>query len=274
MEKQKLQSKIEVITPEIAKKYLSLSAGNRNLSPSNQRACERDISKGDWVLNGEAIKFNQSGKLVDGHHRLSAVVKTGKPIETLVVYGVADDIYIFDKGKPRSTTDTLKISKTDQALADNRIIATAKFHFQMQANISKASDEQIKQYLEKHNDSFHKLKDIIKKTRKKNFKGVGAPMFLSMYYAIELGRDYQSILRFSEILYSGFYESPSEKAAVVLRNDIINKTITCDKREDRFNACYATEKAIDDFLKGYERKATYKNCTEPIFSNNILFKAN
>jgi len=274
MEKQKLQSRVETITPEIAKKYLACSVGNRNLSQSNLKAIERDILKGDWCLNGESIKFNSLGQLIDGHHRLYAAAKTGKSIETLVIYGIDEDVYIFDKGKPRSTTDTLRISKTDQALADNRIIATAKFHFQMQANISKASDEQIKQYLERHNDSFHKLKDIIKKTRKKNFKGVGAPMFLPMYYAIELGRDYQSILRFSEILYSGFYESSSEKAAVVLRNDIINKTITCDKREDRFNACYATEKAIDDFLKGYERKATYKNCTEPIFSNNILFKAN
>lgn len=57
----------------------------------------RDILSGNWTLNGATILINSKGALVDGQHRLHAIIKAGKRVKTWVVYGV-DDVRYIDLG--------------------------------------------------------------------------------------------------------------------------------------------------------------------------------
>ena len=104
-----LSSKIEVITPERAKKDLEKAHGSNfiklNIDHVNKYA--REMRGGRWHPNGEAIKYNQQGILIDGQHRLSAAVKANQPFETVVVYGVESDINL-DSGKKRTIADYLR----------------------------------------------------------------------------------------------------------------------------------------------------------------------
>lgn len=72
------------------------------------RLYARDMAAGRWQMNGEAIKFNGDGTLVDGQHRLFAVHLAGVPIEFLVVEGVTHDaVPSMDSGKKRSVNQYL-----------------------------------------------------------------------------------------------------------------------------------------------------------------------
>jgi hypothetical protein len=62
------------VDPATAESWLAKNPNNRNLRVPVVQSYARDMVSGNWMLNGETIKFDQSGKLIDGQHRLSAVV--------------------------------------------------------------------------------------------------------------------------------------------------------------------------------------------------------
>lgn len=87
-----MKAEFETITPERAEEYLRLNTSNRKLRDMHVNRIAKEIVEGKWIVTGDAIRFNGS-TLVDGQHRLKACVKAKLPIHTLVVRGLAADVY-------------------------------------------------------------------------------------------------------------------------------------------------------------------------------------
>lgn len=99
----------ELITPEIAEKYLGTNQGNRSLRQAKVDGYARDMTAGRWVFNGDAIRFDYHGVLIDGQHRLWAVIESGVTMDTLVVRGLPTDTRdTVDVGATRTARDGLK----------------------------------------------------------------------------------------------------------------------------------------------------------------------
>jgi hypothetical protein len=99
----------QFISPDEAGKFLAANTGNRSIAVAVVDKYARDMRDGKWVLNGQAIKFGRSGRLLDGQHRLTAAVKANRGFPTLVVLGLDDDVFdTFDLGARRSIGDILK----------------------------------------------------------------------------------------------------------------------------------------------------------------------
>ncbi|RGL48554.1 hypothetical protein DXC54_07885 [Bifidobacterium longum] len=97
---EKITAKVETITPEIAKTMLG----------ENVNLFAREIRNGEWRFNGEAIKFGKDGRLLDGQHRLLAVIAADKPLTTLVIRGLEDETQqTMDSGKTRTLGDVLTL---------------------------------------------------------------------------------------------------------------------------------------------------------------------
>lgn len=109
-------SELVQVTPSLAKEWLDRNVKNRGQRSKAVAAYGRDINGGDWVVTGETIKFDWFGNLIDGQHRLEAVVATQRSIQTFVVYGVppkAQDR--IDSGVPRSFRDQLQLAEVKYA---------------------------------------------------------------------------------------------------------------------------------------------------------------
>lgn len=99
-----------VITPSIAQEMLSRNTRNRRVKDSVVDRYASDMRKGIWKRNGETIKIAHDGTILDGQHRLLAVIKSGIPLVTEVTTGLdSDSIYTIDCGSSRSASDSLKI---------------------------------------------------------------------------------------------------------------------------------------------------------------------
>jgi hypothetical protein len=62
------------------------------------------------MVTGEAIKFSTSGELIDGQHRLQAIIESGKPQWLLVIRGLDPATKaVIDTGAPRTAGDALKL---------------------------------------------------------------------------------------------------------------------------------------------------------------------
>lgn len=105
-----LQAEVATITPELAEQYLAKNTHNRNPKNSNLKKVVRALENGEWKLNGEAIKIAVDGTILDGQHRLLAIVSTGIPMTTLIIRGLANESQeTMDGGSPRSASDVLKL---------------------------------------------------------------------------------------------------------------------------------------------------------------------
>jgi len=83
------------ITPELAMGWLEdTNTNNRAVRDIHVRRLAEDMKAGKWRgFNGEAIRFDSEGRLVDGQHRLWACTIAGVPFDTLVVAGVDPEEY-------------------------------------------------------------------------------------------------------------------------------------------------------------------------------------
>lgn len=104
----------KLITPEIAADMLTRNIGNRPLRPKVWRSYAADMKSGNWRKTHEAIAVSASGRLLNGQHRLTAVVHSGVAQTFWVaVYDtqeVAMDLPI-DYGARRSLADILNEDK-------------------------------------------------------------------------------------------------------------------------------------------------------------------
>lgn len=114
----------ETITPEIAREYLVTTERNRPIKKPVVRRLAGAIERGEWVFNGETIKFDAAGHLIDGQHRLQAVIESSKPIHTLVVRNATEDAQdTIDTGTRRTLLDALRMRGEKNAAALSAAIA-------------------------------------------------------------------------------------------------------------------------------------------------------
>ena len=73
---------IRTIDPVMAKELLAGQRKNRNLSPFAVSRYKEFMIKNQWSMNGEPIIFG-GNKLIDGQHRLSACVSSGKSFQSV-----------------------------------------------------------------------------------------------------------------------------------------------------------------------------------------------
>lgn len=99
---------VEVITPAIAKDMLEHNPNNRKIKPHIVSSIAESIRAGRFTFTNASIGFDTDGNLIDGQHRLSAIVAADTPIAMVVVYGANQSPYL-DRGARRTIKDNLTI---------------------------------------------------------------------------------------------------------------------------------------------------------------------
>jgi hypothetical protein len=96
------------IDPRTATGMLSRNVNNRPRNQGHVDMIANEITGGRWALNGQPIILDKDGFVVDGQHRLHAIVQAGLSVEVLVVHGVESSVFsTVDNNKTRSPSDAL-----------------------------------------------------------------------------------------------------------------------------------------------------------------------
>lgn len=114
-----MEVRVENIRPKQAQEWIDRSHNIRQrfLSPRRVDKLAHAIIDGQWQLTHQAIALNAKGEVLDGQHRLAAIVQAGKElgddleVPLLVAYEADPATFdVIDTGAARSTADTLKIA--------------------------------------------------------------------------------------------------------------------------------------------------------------------
>lgn len=101
-----------VATPDWAQSVLDhRNNNNRNMSERHINRLARDMSNGTFVYNGDNIRFAADGTLLDGQHRLAAIVKSGISLDLGIVWNLPNSTQdTMDDGRKRTMANVLELS--------------------------------------------------------------------------------------------------------------------------------------------------------------------
>jgi hypothetical protein len=98
------------ISPELAQTWLRFNTNNRRLDKRNVSHLRDAITQSEWYMNGEAIIFSDDGRLLNGQHRLWAIIMAGIGVDVLVVRGVNPKSFrTLDSGRVRRAGEVLAL---------------------------------------------------------------------------------------------------------------------------------------------------------------------
>lgn len=123
----RITHRIEIVTPEIAARWLERNETNRKLDQSTVDRYARDMRAGRWHLTGEPIQFGISGRLLNGQHRLWACVESDVAFETMVIRGLVNEdeiVDVIDTGKKRTLGNAFQIHGEKDAMLLAAIVNT------------------------------------------------------------------------------------------------------------------------------------------------------
>lgn len=179
-----MQINVETITPADAKRYLLSNRGNRNIRQRHVENLARDMATGAWVTNGDAIRFNCDGQLLDGQHRLSAIIKADRAIESVVIRGLDKTARLtMDAGAKRHAGDQLQffgVKNAAKVASVCRYAISARKAATMRP-LSLTNTEVLRFY-----DSHRSIADDINQIFAKSPRGYGA-FVAAASYCIDFG---------------------------------------------------------------------------------------
>jgi hypothetical protein len=118
-----VSNKIETITPSKAAEYLKTNTANRSHRKEWINKLALMILNDQFELTHCGIAFREDGTLIDGQHRLMAIVQANRPVKMFVARGLNDSsMFGIDQGKIRDATD---IASTFGIDVPKRVVAAA-----------------------------------------------------------------------------------------------------------------------------------------------------
>ncbi len=101
-----MKMEIKTITPDLAFSWLQKNRDNRKVRVTWVRQLTGIIQRGEFKLTHQGIAFSSTGRLLDGQHRLLAIVDAGIPVEMVVSWNVDESAFdSLDVGQKRSFSD-------------------------------------------------------------------------------------------------------------------------------------------------------------------------
>ena len=116
-------TKIETITPAMAMELLKKNHNNRPIQRRSVERFKQALTKGTYQLNGDTIRVDEDGNVLDGQNRLTACVECGVSFTTLVCRGLPRSVFsTIDVGVSRTLAHHLETAGIDDASTASKII--------------------------------------------------------------------------------------------------------------------------------------------------------
>jgi len=190
---------VETITPEIAKKYLAKSKGNRNISKAAVASLVETIRHGGWFVTHQGIGFNVKDNLIDGHTRLTAIIEANAPVDVMVTRGLSMKcIDVTDTGTSRSVAHILQMGYGEENSKRKQALATS-LHKLEHCKGTKLTVDRYREIVKRHQKGWDWLVDTfgIASGQKSNLT---ADALSALVYAYPVSPD--KVMRFATALRS------------------------------------------------------------------------
>lgn len=163
----KITSQVMTITPALAAEYLERNTRNRPLRKRHVRNMAAQMKSGQWVI-AQPIIFSHEGVLIDGQHRLQAVILSGVSVQMLVVHGVSEGAFgVIDQGPNRSASDLHALLGGSNSVKHTSCAAAMYLGLMTTTSVANVGGtrQDIAEYAMKHSESIARVIAALSKQR-------------------------------------------------------------------------------------------------------------
>lgn len=249
-------------TPETAFDVLtSRNKVNRRIYPVAIAIFKAIIQEDQWDPEAGVIMFDKNGDLINGQHRLTAIVEAGKPVLVRVAYNVDP--------KTRGNIDTIQRRRTDQDISrmlynvDRRPVEFGTATRAYLRGGRRVGDQtllpmQRQEIMAKWQEPVdfaiaavrHKYKELL---------SVGLAVIARAYFTA----DHDKLREFGQVMATGMATDGSHQPIILLRNWLTAGSGSKARQEARNQDVYRkTERALKAFLDGEDLDKLYTVKTE------------
>lgn len=250
--KAQFETKRILITPELAEATLKHNKlENRRINPVRVRYFVKLIKEGKFMCTHQGIALDDKGNILDGRHRLTAIMESKCAVYMMVSKGVPQEtMSVIDCNQPRTLVNRLTISGRAGVTTLHIAIVRILEYGIVGASQAALGIEDAEILLDKYTDA---LDFVINKCHTKTrIPATVCAVIARAYYT----KNHDALLRFVEVYKNECPENESETGALRLKRQVIMLT---DKhtQEPPFNVTTTrtkiyqlTESALFRFLKG------------------------
>lgn len=246
------------VTPEMARSLLETQIRNRCINPRRVALYARELTEGRWRVSNDALCIGEDGRLSNGQHRLTAIIKSGVPALMAVMYGVPKDA-IIDRGQARSTAQSVYMREVvpDDLGTKAAVCLSNRFLMAYHQNSSITfSDDEIAEFIR---DNAEEIRAALRICENKRNSATAitrkAPVRAAVLAALLCGISESVLMDFTEVANTGFQTAPTQSAAIVCRNYALGTYGSGSAAQEMLQA--VTEMAIKDFAKNNPRMKRY-----------------
>jgi len=262
-------SKWVYVTPDMARTWLTKNDRNRKMDKRYARLIADDFSNGRWVPTHQGIAFDVSGTLLDGQHRLTAIVESDTAVWVLVTTGLPVEAQAeIDNQKKRSLAATLRMIDDVNTAGLERAVAITPYLMAPNGDIGGTYDskQKRKECFFQHQEAIEWAMEALPYTK----RVCRAPVYavvVRAYYT----QDIVKLRRFCEILITGEYNGEHAATTVIkLRNSLMQDN---SKGSNGLTTSYRkTERALSAWINGERLQVLHEASSEqfPLPDEEIL----
>lgn len=245
------------VTPDQAHEWLDKPAKNRKVNERRVRLYAAMMKRGDWMLTNQGIAIDEFGQLIDGQHRLRAVVEADTPIDLLVIRAAPNrSQLVLDQALKRQPHDQIALREGWEVTPMHSAVAKAMMLGMGGPGSEQRREEAVDiQMVDRFYIRHHKAVEfaVHQFAIKAVVRGVTVAPVIAPVARAFYEYDVNLLVRFCEVVTTGMADRKGDGPAVVLRNWLIagrEKNLSARRGKDRYVIYKKAEIALNAFLNG------------------------
>lgn len=213
-----MKSKVVMVDPTLAESWLQKNAQhNRAMRKFVVAGYAQQMRDGEWKLTHQGVAFDVNGVLIDGQHRLAAIVEAGVIVPMMVTVNAPSVSFeSLDCGIKRTVADRL--------VMDKKVVAVLTLAFQIAIDKhDRVSEHQIRQLSQTR---FGEFASLICASHQQNVR-VFSSSSVTIAAAVNCveGQDLDWVIEQRRILISPRYEDHKTRVSEYFRHRFEGKRI-------------------------------------------------
>jgi hypothetical protein len=218
---QQPRNEIMDVTPALASQWLENNEGNRRLNWNFISQLARDMKAGRFVCTHQGIAFDIQGRLIDGQHRLWAVLEAEVTVRMRVFFNESpENILHIDGNCPRQMADRMTMGRTLGTVRSNELATLRAMVGGIGMVTRRRTVQEEIALFEMHRDAVRFTHEHLPATRPAGISNAMTRAAIARAYYCTT--EYRLLERFCEVLRTGASAHDGEHLIVLLRNHLLD----------------------------------------------------
>jgi len=248
------------VTPELAEAWLThCNSHNRNLIDGHVDCLVREMKAGRWRLTHQGIAFSRNRVLLDGQHRLWAIVLSGVTVRMRVFFNESTETLDAIDAVRSRTNDQIISLAGGYGKVHRAVLATLRAVITGLGNYARRTANEEAELFGRHRDAILFAHEILPTARVRGIAtAVVRAVLARAYYVV----DHDELRHFATVLQSsvssGEYDQP-----IVLLLQFLWSAAQGRRGRPEARECYGkTERALEAYLTGRTLHRLYATTAE------------